>query len=306
MKVFVAGATGAIGRPLVSALVAARHEVVGMTSSERGLGVLQKCGADGVVVNALDSGAVNAAIGRVRPDAVIEELTSLPRDYTPEAMRAAAERDRKLRLEGGQNVHDAARTVGAKRYLVQSTGFFYGPGAGLACETDLLAVNASPGISGGVRTYMQIEKRVLGSRDLEGVALRYGFFYGPGTYHDPDTGSVTVQVREQKYPVIGSGAGVYSFIHVEDGAAATVAALESDPGVYNIVDDDPLEMRVWLPAFARFVAAPPPPHLTEQQAQALGPDVVYYATRLRGARNDLAKQKLGFSPRRLEWLSKTA
>ena len=164
MKVFVAGATGAIGRPLVSALAAARHEVVGMTSSERGLRVLQKYGADGVVVNAFDSGAVNAAIGRVRPDAVIEELTSLPRDYTPEAMRAAEERDRKVRLEGGQNVYHAARTAGARRYLVQSTGFFYGPGARLASETDLLAGNASPGVSGSVRTYLQIEKRVLGSR----------------------------------------------------------------------------------------------------------------------------------------------
>ena len=305
MKVFVAGATGAIGRPLVSALVAARHEVVGMTSSERGLRVLQKYGADGVAVNAFDSGAVIAAIGRVRPDAVIGELTSLPRDYTPEAMRAAAQRDRKLRLEGGQDLHHAARTAGAKRYLVQSTGFFYGPGAGLASETDLLAVNASPGVSGSVRTYLQIEQRVRGSRDLEGVALRYGFFYGPGTYHDPDTGSVTRQVREQKCPVIGSGAGGYSFIHVDDAAAATVAALESDdPGIYNIVDDDPSEMRVWLPAFARFVAAPPPPYITEQQAQVLGADAIYYATRLRGARNELAKRKLGFSPRRLEWLSK--
>ena len=276
-----------------------------MTSSERGLRLLQTYGAEGVVVNALDSGAVNAAIGRVRPDAVIEELTSLPKDYTPEAMRAAAERDRKVRLEGGQNLHHAAQSAGAKRYVVQSTGFFYGPGVGLASETDLLAVKASPGISGSVRTYLEIEKRVLGARDLEGVALRYGFFYGPGTYHDPDTGSVTRQVREQKYPVIGSGTGVCSFIHVEDAAAATVAALESEPGVYNIVDDDPSEVRVWLPAFARFVGAPPPPHITEHQAQALGPDAIYYATRLRGAGNELAKRKLGFSPRRLEWLKAT-
>jgi nucleoside-diphosphate-sugar epimerase len=303
MKVFVAGATGAIGRPLVSALVAARHEVVGMTSSERGVRVLQERGAGGVVVNALDAEAVHAAIGRVAPDAVIDELTSLPGDYTPEAMRAAAERDRRLRIEGGQNVRHAARAAGAKRYIVQSTGFFYAPGAGLASEAESLAVNASPGVAGSVQTYLQIEKRVLGSRDLEGIALRYGFFYGPGTYHDPDTGSVTRQVREQKYPMVGEGTGVYSFVHVEDAAAATVAALEGDPGVYNIVDDDPSEMRVWLPAFARFVAAPPPPHITGRQAEALGPDALYYATRLRGARNDLAKRKLGFSPRRLEWLS---
>ena len=266
MKVFVAGATGAIGRPLVSALVAAGHEVIGMTSSEQGLRSLRQNGADGVVVDAFDAEAVNAALGRVRPRAVIEELTSLPKDYTPEAMRAAAELDRKVRIEGGGNVHNAARAAGAKRYIVQSTGFFYGPGAGLARETDPLAVNASPGIAGGVRTYMQLEARVLGSHDLEGVALRYGFFYGPGTYHDPENGSITRQVREQKYPVIGSGAGVSSFVHVQDAASATAAALEGDPGVYNIVDDDPSRLEIWLPAFARFLGAPPPPHISEECA----------------------------------------
>ncbi len=124
MTVLVAGASGAIGRPLVSALAAARYEVVGMTGSEDGLSALRQIGVDGVVVNALDSEAVNAAVGQVRPDAVIEELTSLPKDYTAEAMSEAAERDRRLRLEGGQNVHDAARMAGAKRYVVQSTGFF--------------------------------------------------------------------------------------------------------------------------------------------------------------------------------------
>ena len=190
-----------------------------------------------------------------------------------------------------------------KRYVVQSTGFFYGPGAGLAIEADSLATNASPGVAGSVQTYLEIERRVLGSRDMEGIALRYGFFYGPGTYYDPDHGSVTQQVQQQKYPVIGSGASVYSFVHVEDAAAATAAALESDPGVYNVVDNDPSEMRIWLPAFASFVGAPAPPQISEQEAQSLGSDVLYYANRLRGARNDFAKQELGFSPRRLEWLS---
>ena len=304
MRVFVAGATGAIGRPLVSALAAAGHEPVGMTSSEHGLRILRQIGIHGVMADALDAGAIYAAVGRVRPDAVIEELTALPRDYTQEAMRAAADRDRRVRLEGGRNVHNAARAAGAKRYIVQSTGFFYGPGAGLAAETDALAVDATPGIAGSVRTYMQIEERVVGAREMEGVALRYGFFYGPGTYQDLETGSVSQQVREQMYPVIGSGAGVYSFVHVEDAAAATVAALECEPGVYNIVDDDPSEMRVWLPAFARFLGAPPPRHISEEAAQKLGPDSVYYAMRLRGAGNGKAKRKLGFAPRRLEWLSK--
>jgi nucleoside-diphosphate-sugar epimerase len=175
----------------------------------------------------------------------------------------------------------------------------------LAAETDPLAMNASPGIAGSVRTYLQVEERVLGSNDLEGVALRYGFFYGPGTYHDPENGSITQQVRKREYPVIGSGVGVLSFVHIQDAASATVAALESEPGVYNVVDDDPSEMNIWLPAFARFLGAPLPLQISEEQAQSLGVDVVYSATRLRGAQNGLAKRKLGFTPRRLEWLSKT-
>lgn len=302
MKVLVAGATGAIGRPLISALLAARYTVVGITTSGRGVSILQSYGADGVVADVLDAGAVTAVMNRVRPDAVIDELTSLPKDYTPTAMRIAAERDRKVRLEGGANLHDAARASGVKRYLVQSTGFFYGPGVGLAPETAPLALNASTRVAGAVRTYLQIEERVLGSPGIDGVALRYGFFYGPGTYYDPTNGSITQQVREQNYPVIGSGDGVYSFVHVEDAAGATVAALDSDPGIYNIVDDDPTKMRVWLPAFAAFVGAPSPPHIS---AESLEPDVLYYAMQLRGARNDLAKQKLGFSPRPLKWLTGT-
>ena len=168
MRVFVAGATGAIGRPLISALVAAGHEAIGMTTSEDGLKGLRDKGADGVVVNALDSSAVRTAIENVRPDAVIEELTSLPRKYTPEEMRAAAPRDHKLRLEGGRNVQNAAQSAGTRRYLVQSTGFFYGPGPGFAAETDSLALNASPAIAASVRTYTQIEERVLGASGLEG------------------------------------------------------------------------------------------------------------------------------------------
>ena len=304
MKVLVAGATGAIGRFLISALIAARHEVIGISSTERGLQGLRDKGVQGELANALDENAVSALVRRVRPDAVIDELTSLPKRYTPEEMRAAADKDRNLRLVGGRNLHNAAKAAGAKRYLVQSTGFFYGPGPGLAVERDALAVNASPAISGSVQTYMKIEERVLRAGKLHGVALRYGFFYGPETYHDPANGSVSEQVREQAYPVIGSGQGVSSFVHVEDAAQATVAALEADPGVYNVVDDDPSAMNVWLPAFARFLGAPAPPHVTEEQAlQAAGVDAVYYATQLRGASNALAKRKLSFAPRRLEWLS---
>src|SRR5262245_54057348 len=182
MKVFVAGATGAIGRPLISALMAAGHDVIGMTSSAGGLKTLEEGGAEGVVVNALDGQAVTSAMQRLRPEVVIEELTSLPKHYTREEMRAAADRDRKVRLEGGRNVQNAAKAAGVRRYLVQSTGFFYAPGPGLATEADSLAISASPAVSASVQTYLQIEQRVLNAPDLVGVALRYGFFYGPGTW----------------------------------------------------------------------------------------------------------------------------
>jgi nucleoside-diphosphate-sugar epimerase len=143
----------------------------------------------------------------------------------------------------------------------------------------------------------------VGNRAMEGVALRYGFFYGPGTYHDAKNGSISEQVREREYPVIDPATGVSSFIHIEDAAAATVSALQIRPGVYNIVDEDPVTTAVWLPAFAASLSAPAPPHVSEQQAiQAGGPDAVYYATQLRGASNAKAKREFEFAPRRLEWL----
>ena len=302
MKVLVAGATGAIGRPLIPALMAVGHEVVGITGSESGLAALNQAGAEGVVANALDFQAVDAVVKHVKPEAVIDELTSLPKHYTQEEMQAAAKRDRRIRLEGGRNLQNAAQAAGARKYIVQSTGFFYAPGPGLAEESDPLALQASPNVAGSVRTYIQIEERVLGARGLEGVALRYGFFYGPGTWFHAD-GDIAEQVRLGQYPIAGAGQGVWSWVHIEDAAAATVAALECAPGVYNIVDDDPSALSVWLPSFAAAVGASEPPRISEQEAlKTAGPDVVYYATRLRGASNAKAKRELDFAPRRLEWL----
>jgi nucleoside-diphosphate-sugar epimerase len=303
MKVFVAGASGAIGRPLVKALLSAGHQVFGMASREAGVEHLRAQGAEGVVLNALDAEAVEREVARIRPAAIIDELTSLPKRYTPEEMRAPAPRDRQLRLEGGGNLHRAAIKSGVKRYIVQSTGFFYGPGWGLASENEELAHGATPGVAGAVATYTKIESRAFSDRSVEAVVLRYGFFYGPGTYHDPENGSIMLQVRERQYPVIDPGTGVSSFIHIEDAAAATTAALEITPGIYNIVDDNPSPLAVWLPAFARFIDAPAPPHVHEEEAVRLhGPDAAYYALQLRGALNAKAKAEFGFSPRPLEWL----
>jgi nucleoside-diphosphate-sugar epimerase len=156
-------------------------------------------------------------------------------------------------------------------------------------------------VAAEAQSYTELEARVLAD-GMEGVALRYGFYYGPGTWFHPD-GAYADQVQRQEFPIIGAGSGVWSWVHIEDAALATVAALSAPPGVYHIVDDNPSSVSVWLPAFARVVGAPPPPRVTETEALATaGEDAVYYGTKLRGASNAKTRRTLGFTPRRLEWL----
>jgi nucleoside-diphosphate-sugar epimerase len=220
-------------------------------------------------------------------------------------MKAAAERDARVRLEGNKNLIAAAQQTGVRRFLVQSTGFWYAPGAALAEEAERFAYDASPAVAAGTQRYAELESMTLGRTEFEAVALRYGFFYGPGTWFVSD-GDMGEQVRQQQVPIIGDGQGVWSWVHIDDAADATVKALDCAPGAYNIVDDNPSEQRVWLTAFARYCGALEPPHISEQQAlQAAGPDAVYYATRLRGAANAKAKRELGFRPRPLQWLANT-
>jgi nucleoside-diphosphate-sugar epimerase len=302
MKVLLAGASGAIGRALVRQLNAAGETVIGMARSPQAARVLADAGAESILADALDATAVKDALMQVRPDAVINELTALPRRYTPEEMRAAAPRDAEVRLNGNANLLAGTQTAGVRRYLLQSSGFWYEPGPGLAQENAQFAFDASPGIAAGARTYAELESAAFSNDNLEVVALRYGFFYGPGTWFTRE-GDVGEQVRQGQVPIIGEGRGVWNWVHTEDAARATVAALHGGPGVYNIVDDDPAEQRIWLPAFARYVGAPAPPQLQEAQAlESAGADAVYYATRLRGASNAKAKRELNFHPRPLEWL----
>lgn len=211
--------------------------------------------------------------------------------------------DRKLRIEGGGNLFRAAIASGVRRYLQQSSGFFLKAAKGtLADESSPLDVNASPSVAASARTYTELETRLFSSEAIEGVVLRYGFFYGPKTWYHPGGAAANMVMRQQN-PVVGQGEGVSSFVHINDAAIATVASLTAEPGVYNIVDDDPSSQAVWLPAFAKFVGAPEPPHMSEAEVTAIaGEDIVYYATKLSGASNAKAKRVLGWKPRRLEWL----
>src|SRR5215510_12770757 len=303
MRVMIAGASGAIGRALVRRLRANRHEVFALTRSRDAAPEVKQLGAEPVIADALDAAAVKAAMGRTRPDAVINELTSLPRHYTPAEMKAAAERARKVRVEGNiMNLLAALRDAGVRRYVLQSSGFWYAPGAGLADESIPFISSASPGVEASVRTYMELEARASATPGIEFVALRYGFFYGRGTWYTRE-GDIGDQVRQQQVPIIGEGQGVYSFVHIDDAAGATAAALECPPGAYNIVDGNPSPQHLWLTAFARAAGAPAPPRVSEEEAvRASGPDAVYYATRLRGASNEKAVRELEFRPRPLEWI----
>jgi 2-alkyl-3-oxoalkanoate reductase len=228
---------------------------------------LQEIGAEPVIGDALNAVEVKAAVRRIHPDAVINELTSLPRHYAPAEMKAAAERDRKVRVEGNINLLAALRDASVRRYLLQSSGFWYAPGAGLADESASFVSSASPRVEAGARTYRELEARASATPGIEFVALRYGFFYGPGTWYtrEGDTGD---QVPQQQVPIIGEGQGVYSFVHIDDAAGATAAVLECSPGAYNIVGGNPSPQHLWLAAFARAAGAPAPPRVSEEDSVA--------------------------------------
>ncbi len=303
MRIFIAGATGAIGQPLVARLLADGHEVFGMSRSKERAQQILDLGATPIIADALNATSILEAVKFVQPEVIIEMLTSLPKVYTPQAMREAKDLNKKLRIEGGANLQKAAQIVGTKRYMVQSSAFLYGPGPGLANEEAPFAFNASPGIAEGVKVYAEIEKRVLQAENIEGVALRFGFFYGPGTWYAPD-GNMADQVRSKSYHIVGEGHGIWNFVHVGDAANGVALALHGKPGAYNITNDTPLKLSVWLPAYARWLGAPSPPKRTvEEELRINGPDSVYYAMQLRGASNAKAKEELGFLPRPLEWMS---
>jgi nucleoside-diphosphate-sugar epimerase len=304
MKIFVAGGTGAIGRPLLAKLLANEHKVVALTRSTEEARILSEHGIEPALADVFDAHALNAVVRRAEPEVVIQQLTSLPRTYTRESMSSAAAFNKRLRLEGGANLLAAAQAAGVRRYLRQSIAFWALPGSGLADEQTPLAFDASPAVAADAQVVTELEQRLLENTKIEGIALRYGFFYGPGTWFAPD-GDVARQVRQQQFPLVGNGEGVWSWIHIEDAANATVAAAEHGKrGVYLIANDRPLAVRDWLPAFAHWLNAPPPPHISVEEAlrKEGGADAVYYATRMRGVSNAKAKRELHFQPRPLEWV----
>ncbi|WP_373380055.1 NAD-dependent epimerase/dehydratase family protein [Cupriavidus nantongensis] len=300
MKIFVAGATGAIGLPLVRVLRALGHDVTGMTRASKGADRLRELGARVSFADAFDSQAVRDAIREASPDVVIDQLTWLPAN--PADIIKSMPDDTRLHREGGGNLLAAAEALGVQRYIAQSRGFYLAaPPGQLADEAAALRCDAPGEIGDSARTMAAYENAVMGAASLEGVVLRYGFFYGPGTWYRPD-GAIAEQARKREMSTIGDGNAVWSFVHIDDAVAATIASLTAEPGVYNVVDDDPIAVAQWMPAFARWVDAPEPARISVEDARkAAGEEAVYYHTRLTGASNCAAKAKLGFAPRPLLW-----
>lgn len=307
MRVFIAGGTGAIGRPLIAELRAAGHAVTALTRSAEKARAFVEQGIEPAIADVFDADATRAALQRAQPEVVIEQLTALPRTYSRESMNAAAALNRRLRLEGGANVLAAARAAGVQRYLRQSVAFWADPGYGLADEETPLVADGPPAVAADASVVNELEQRLLTAGDIEGIVLRYGFFYGPGTWFNPD-GDVATQVRQQQFPIVGAGDGSWSWLHIADAAAATVLAAErGKAGIYIIANDKPLPVRTWLPAFAQWLSAPAPPRISMEDAlrQEGGADAVYYATRMRGVANTKARRELGFQARALEWMMET-
>ena len=210
MKIFVAGATGVIGRPLIAQLLAKGHDVVALTRSSENAQTLAEQGVEPAIADVFDADVVKAALVRAQPEVVIEQLTALPKTYTGESMSAAAPLNHRIRLEGGTNVLAAAQAAGVHRYLRQSIAFWGVPGTGLADEETPISLDASPAVAADAHTVTEIEHRLLKTSNLEGIVLRYGFLYGSGTWFTTD-GDVANQVRQQQFPIVGNGEGVWSW-----------------------------------------------------------------------------------------------
>lgn len=303
MRVFVAGASGAIGKPLLPMLVAAGHEVTGMTRREERMGEIRAAGATPVQCDVFQLDDLEEALREAKPDVVVHLLTALPARIDYRAKEDPLGPTNRVRTEGTRNLVAAARAAGARRIVAESVAFFYVPkGEGVKDEEAPLNLEA-PGNFGGAAVALADLERQVGEADgIEGVVLRYGWLYGPGTYFDRE-GSQTEDALKRRLPVVGSGDGTFSFVHIEDAASATVAAVERGaPGAYNVVDDEPAPMREWVPAFCEAVGAKKPRRVPVWLARIVaGPAAVATATQLRGASNAKAKRELGWEPRHASW-----
>jgi nucleoside-diphosphate-sugar epimerase len=304
MRIFVAGATGALGRRLVPLLVEGGHQVTGMTRTAGKAAGLRAAGADPVVADALDRDAVLGAVVAARPEVVVHQLTALAGMTSMRRFDREFALTNRLRTEGTDHLLEAARAAGARRFVAQSfAGWpFARVGGPVKTEDDPLDPDPPAQLRRTLDAIRHLEAAVPGTEGLEGVALRYGGFYGPGTSAGAG-GSILEDLRRRRFPIVGDGGGVWSFIHIGDAATATAAAVERGaPGVYQVVDDDPAPVSEWLPALAAAIGAPRPRRVPAWVARLVaGEHAVVLMTEVRGASNAKARRELGWRPGWRSW-----
>jgi nucleoside-diphosphate-sugar epimerase len=304
MKVFIAGATGAVGRPLVAALIKAGHSVVGLSRTPAKAELIREMGAEPAIADGLDASAIAALLGSTRPNAVILEMTDLASATDLRHFDRTFAPSNQLRTKGTDFLLAAARETCVKRFIAQSyCGWPYArSGEAIKTEAEPLDPDPPAQMRDTLNAIQYLERTVTGSVLPEGIVLRYGAFYGPGT--GILDRAVLAQIRNRRLPLIGNGAGWWSFVHVEDAAAATVKALEHGRAgsIYNIVDDDPAQVREWLPALADIVGAKRPLHLPVWIARLVaGEHLVSMMTQVRAGSNRKARAELDWQPAHPSW-----
>jgi nucleoside-diphosphate-sugar epimerase len=303
MKVFLAGATGVIGRPLVARLLEAGHDVVGTTRSSERADSLRALGVTPVVLDARDTAALRGAVIEAAPEVVINQLTNLPDKMNFRRSEETFGPTNELRGTVGPALAGAAAEAGARRLIAQSVCFFYASTGKRAHSEDDPLLELPPDIPAGqgLVALNALESSALETPGLDGVVLRYGYFYGPEVQMVPG-GFDRNDVRRRRAVIIGKGTGIFSLVHIDDAAAATIAALDRGAGIYNVCDDDPASQAEWLPAYAEAMGAKPPRRVPLWLAKlAAGGQAATLATRLEGASNEKAKRELGWEPRYPSW-----
>ena len=299
MRVFVAGGTGAIGKRLVPRLVAAGHEVVATTTSRSKLDLLSALGAEAVLLDGLNAPEVSEAVGRAEPEVIVHQMSALADMGDLRNFDRSFARTNELRTRGTDHLLAAARAAGVRRFVAQSfTGWPNSRDGGPVKAEETPLDPRPPKAQTESLAAIRYLERAVSDAPIEGVVLRYGSFYGPGA-----SDQLVELIRARKLPIIGSGAGVWSWIHIDDAAAATVAAVERGaPGVYNIVDDDPAPVADWLPSLAAAVGAKPPRRVPVWLGRvAAGEVAVSMMTEIRGSSNAKAKRELDWKPVRASW-----
>jgi len=303
MRVFVAGATGVMGRQLVPQLLAAGHKVIGMTRTEAKRAALWDLGAQPVVADALDPDQVAAAVAEAQPDVIVHQLTAIS-SFDPRHFDREFAPTNRLRTEGTDHLLSAGHAVGVRRFVAQSYAAwpYARTGGPVKSEDDPLDPSPARDMRESMAAIRHLEEAVLGADWTEGIVLRYGAFYGPGTSMSPGSEELEM-IRKRKFPVVGDGGGVWSFVHIADAAEATVAAIErGHRGIYNVVDDDPAPVADWLPALAQSIGAPKPRRVPRVGGRLFAGEAgAVMMTDIRGASNAKAKRELHWQPGHPSW-----